>query len=665
MVGPELALALLALCLLRELLPPDLSGALVLVSLAAPQLFARLAERWPRRSLELVGGACSAVALGGLALLSPEVWLQASLSAALVIGGGVVVRVIRVRTGALALGVGLLAPLTTAVIIGSISPSAKTLLLGALGDWQLDFGLLKRLAQWLALSVAVLFSMKLPRVSQKVRWLAALAGVVIALVLAVRVAWLITVLSLPTDLMIWSEPPLLLNLLKLHAGEVFYGPPARLNSYSYSPALEHLQYALLRPLGLELSLRAHRALGVLWQVTAALCLALAVGRRLGITRSARWLLPAACMSLLLSSLLAPHLHPDHLLMLCLAGSFWLLTCERRPAHGLWLLVLLPPLATMVKLTGAGVGVGLVLVYAWERDVRCLALLGLAAVLALGTIGLFDATLGNFSDYAIRLQAAHAVEVDRLLGVWATPPLLLFWVALLVCGLRSRAAPGASSVRAAQRTILLTLGIGLTSLVAYAKHGGRDNSLLPFTLGGMLALLLALADAAPHEPSRDRSSSLWLYPVLAASLALVTPFAAPVLGAPRAELLQMHATAVEWLAKSAREKQRVMTASTAAHIAAGLRHVPDTSLATISELALAGRPEVAAFKQRVRRADYDSLLLPASSLYGNPTIKALLPSLQERYVVVAPRELAGAWPSGLGGYVILSRRAPNAGAPDRR
>jgi hypothetical protein len=552
------------------------------------------------------------------------------------------------------------------VIIGAISPSAKRLLLGALGDGTLDFGTVKRLAQWFALSIALLFCMKPPHLSQKARWLTALAGVVIVLVLTLRVAWLITTLSLPTDLMIWSEPPLLINLLKLHAGEVFYGPMTRLNSYSYSPALEHLQYALLRPLGLELSLRAHRVLGVLWQLAAALWLAVALRRWLGTAPSTRWALAAASIGLLLSSLLAPHLHPDHLLMLSLAGAFWLVTREGRPAGGrLWLLVLLPPLATMAKMTGAGIGLGLVLVYARERDVRCLLLLGLAAMLAVGTIGLFDATLGNFSDYAIRLQAAHPLNVDRLLAVWETPPLLLFLLAVLICGLRSRAAPGVPSVRAAQRTILLTLGIGLTSLVAYAKHGGRDNSLLPFALGGMLGLLLALADVAPHEPGRDHSSRVWFYPLLAASLALVTPFAAPVLGSSRAVVLQMHATAVEWLEKSARENQRVLTVSTAAYIAAGLRKVPDASLSTISELALAGRPEVAAFKQRVQQADYDGLLLSASSLRLNPTINGLLPRLQERYVVVAPKELAGTWPSGLGGYVILRRRVPGAGTRDGR
>jgi hypothetical protein len=510
--------------------------------------------------------------------------------------------------------------------------------------------------------VALVYAVKPLAPAPPARWLVTFAGLALGLVLALRVAWLFTTLSLPTDLLIWSEPPLLLNLLKLHAGEVFYGPIARLNSYSYSPALEHLQYALLRPLGLELSLRAHRALGVLWQLAAALCIALALAPWFRMSKSAWLALVSASAGLVFSSLLAPHLHPDHLLMLCLAGAFWLVTSDSRPTQArLMLLVLLPVLATMVKLTGAGLGLGLVLVYAWERDWRSLLLLGWAGALALGSVWLFDLTLGNFSDYAIRLQASHPFDVDRLLAVWTTPPLLLFLAAASVCALRLRASPRAAAARAAQRTILLTLGIGLTSLVAYAKHGGRDNSLLPFTLGSVVTLLLALSDGASGEPASERSSSVWLYPVLAASLALVTPFAAPVVGTTRAGLLQMHRTAVDWLQKSARGNQRVLTASTAAYLAAGLRRVPDDSPSTISELALGGRPEIALFEQRIRHAFYDGLLLSVSSLRVNPTFSGLLPSLREQYIVVAPPELAGAWPSGLTGYVIIERRAKRTAA----
>jgi hypothetical protein len=101
---------------------------------------------------------------------------------------------------------------------------------------------------------------------------------------------------------------------------------------------------------------------------------------------------------------------------------------------------------------------------------------------------------------------------------------------------------------------------------------------------------------------------------------------------------------------------VFSASTAAYLSAGLRSLPDASLATISELALARRPEALLFEQRVRQGYYDGLMLSATSLQQNPTLQRLVPSLHEDYAVVAPPELAGAWPSGLRGYVIVERRA---------
>jgi hypothetical protein len=415
-----------------------------------------------------------------------------------------------------------------------------------------------RFAQWLAAAVAVACMW---RPSGSLRGAGWLAMALLVALLVMRVGWLLTTISVRTDALIWSEPPLLLNLLKLHAGEVFYGPMTRLNSYSYSPALEHLQYALLRPVGLELSLRAHRALGALWQVLAASCWLAALGPWLKLRLGARLGLWLAALGLTFSSLLAPHLHPDHLLMLCLCAGFWLVTRERRPSRlELVLLVAVPVAATMVKLTGAGVGLGLALAYAWERDWRRLGWLALSGALALSTIWVFDATLGHFSDYAIRLQASHPWDEQRALSVWKTPPVLLFSSALLVWGWRWREAPRAPATRCALRAALLTFGIGLTSLAAYAKHGGRDNSLLPFTLGGALVMLVSLGGESRHgAPAAHAATSLVV--TLAATLALILPLSVPLVGEPRARIDAMHETATAWLVRSERRKSRVISTST--------------------------------------------------------------------------------------------------------
>jgi len=647
-------------------LPRDARACWVLVTLAALPVAARLARRWPGQPIELLGATLSALALGRLALESPEIWLQTSLALALLLALGTGLRSLAPRAALLAFGLGVLAPLLLGLLIASLSDGGKTLLLGGLGDWHLDWSSLRRCAQWLALSLALLHASLPQEPARRQRWLGALSALVLGLLLAPRLVWLVSLVTVPTDLLIWSEPPLLLNLWKLKAGEIFYGPFAGLNSYSYSPALEHLQYGLLRPLGLELSLRAHRVLGVLWQLLAALCLTASLIGFLGKARGVGLALSVACAGLLFTTLLAPHLHPDHLLMLCLGAAFWLVTRQERPEGArLVLLLTLPALATMVKLTGAGIGLGLGLVYLWQRDWRSVGVLMVAGALALATVPLFDATLGNFSAYAIRLQASHPFDVPRALAVWQTPQLACFFVAALVCALRWQRAPRAPATLAALRVIVLTLGIGLLSFVAYAKEGGRDNSLLPFTLGGALALLLALSEASNGLVGQGDVLRGALYPVLAALLALVTPFASPLLGGPRADMVRMHATAVAWLHRSELEHRSVFSASTAAYLSARWRRVPDAAPATISELALAKRPEVGLFEARIRAGYYDTLLLPVSALRVNPTFTQLLPTLQHDYVVVAPPELSGVWPTGFRGYVLAQRRGPRGGTHDIR
>lgn len=346
-------------------------------------------------------------------------------------------------------------------------------------------------------------------------------------------------------------------------------------------------------------------------------------------------------------------------MLCVSGAFWLVMRDAgadapKPSR-VALLVGLPILATMVKLTGAGVGVGLVLAYLWERDFRRVGWLAVSGVLALSTIPVFDAIFGHFSDYALRLQASHPLDIDRASMAWATPPVLLYLVAVIVVALgpRTRGLDAASPARAAVRVLLVTLGIGLTSFLAYAKHGGRENSLLPFALGGLVALVLTIGGRSETEPARPPSMAI--YSALAALLALVTPLARPVLGAARADALQTHATLISWLSDSAQHGRRVFTTGTAAYLAAGGRRVPDASLATFTELELGKRPEVSVFVERIQSGYYDGLMLPASTLRVSPLFQRLLPSLQGGYRVVGPAALGGAWPSGYTGFVIVERR----------
>lgn len=628
--------------------------------LALPAALHALA-RFPDLPLGLVAAASSGVALCGLALVDPEAWLQASLLLLLVTWGARRSGRLGWRTLLLAVGPGIGGPLALGLVLSALDADSRSVLVGSLGRWPCDLSALPRLAQWLSLAAALLVLTRpdgaLPVSSGRLAL--ALPGLALLGVVAVRVFYVLSALSLPTDLLIWSEPPLLINQLKLGAGEVLYGPMANLNSYQYSPAVDGLQYWLLRPWGLELSIRAHRALGLVWQLLAAFGLYRAlVARHWPASFGARTALLFGCVGVVFSNLMTPFLHPDHLLCLSLGWALWLVSRDRAPSRqDLLLLVALPVLATTAKLTGAGLGLGLVLAYAWERDFRRVRWLALGGVLALSTIPLFDATLGQFSDYAIRLQAQHPIDWGRARAAWARPEVLALGLAAIATGLAVRAAPHASAARAARRVLFVTLGLGLTSFVAYAKHGGRDNSLFPLSVGATVCLLLALSASYRPGALSAQGTSPALVALLAALLALVTPSRGPILGGERAQLLGMHTAAVSWL--STHGDGSIVSASIAAYIEAGKRRVPPVSFSALDELALAGRPEPQLFAERVKRGYYDGFFFTASSLLESPMLFGLRADLARHYVVVAPVELGGAWPTRVSHYVIAERRKPQA------
>jgi len=478
--------------------------------------------------------------------------------------------------------------------------------------------------------------------------------------LGLRGLWIGSVVRLPTDMLVWSERPLLVNLLKLRAGEVFYGPPDLVNSYSYSPGLELLQYTLLRPFGLELSLLAHRLLGLGWQLatTATLLLALRPHLSARLSPQARWLLAATTLGVVCSSLLAPHVHPDHAMMVCFGAAIWLVLddaqLDRRRAVAL---VAVPVLATAFKLTGAGVGLGLVAAFAWQRDGKRLLLLGLAGVLALGTIPLFDATLGQFSRYAIRLQASHPMEWARAWSIPATASGKVWLLSLLVLAARCWQFPGGSVARAATRVALLTAGFGVTSLLAFVKHGGRENSLLPLAIGGFVVIVVCVLSDERSSSTREGTaagafSSQQLASITLALLLLATPRFEPLTSTVRARLVDMHARQVDWLKAGQARQLSFWTSSTAAYIDAGMRTVPRDVLSSAAELELGNEPAYAGFAQRMSSAYYDGLTLQSSALFEGQGWRALTPAIRQRYRVVG----RGEWPASRAGYVLLEKVA---------
>src|SRR4051812_31629094 len=122
----------------------------------------------------------------------------------------------------------------------------------------------------------------------------------------------------PWDLYLWAESPFLTNLMKLDHHLPVYSSPADGNSFVYSPGLEYLTFALLKPFGVELDIRYCRVISTLLGVAAA-----AFGA-LTITRLAKTLTPVAGKKLffpvtwgvlwlvLAKNCMADIAHPDNL-----------------------------------------------------------------------------------------------------------------------------------------------------------------------------------------------------------------------------------------------------------------------------------------------------------------------------------------------------------------
>ena len=610
---------------------------------------------------QLLAGA----ALVSLATYDPPLWVAVATSFGVV--ALAVVPLAGARAYRISLGVGLLAPAALYGALFAIGSDERVALRLA---FRLNSSPVALASSALSLLLVVSVSVLLLRQFEargehrlRVSCLA-LGGLVLCLLLA-KLACIATVATLPGDLKIWSEAPALTNLLKLSAGQPFYGPLEQVNSYSYSPGLELTQYALLRPFHLELALRAHRALGLLWQLVSAAVLARALWPwlrtrlRFALGGFAYPALVVALANVTFSSLLAPYVHPDHLLMIwfcaALALCLRLEAFERRdwPA-----LALLPIVATCFKLTGAGIGVGLVLAVLYERRLAALVPLSVGGVLALATIPLCNATLGQFSVYAIRLQASHPVFWGRLVDVPSSAPGLIFLVAWLAVVGAAAADVARANVRAATRCLLLTFGFGLPSLVAYCKLGGRDNSLLPFAIGGSVALFTLLGDVSILPATLDAAARRWRgsAPLLLVMFWVALSIAGsvqPAVGDSRRQLLLAYAREVDWLRTMLARGRHPLSQGMAAWLEVGRRDVPLDRLSSASELELGHWPN--AFETRLLNGTYDGLYLTASSLNDDRLFRRLRAAISSHYQIVEPATRRGDWPNGDAGYVILERR----------
>lgn len=319
-------------------------------------------------------------------------------------------------------------------------------------------------------------------------------------------------------------------------------------------------------------------------------------------------------------------------MIAFAAAIALAVGEERMPRWLFLagLVVIPVVATMAKLTGAGIGVGLLLALALPPRRGPLLALAAGGALALLTIPLFDATLGNFSRWTVELMASHPRHFSKLGAIFSEGAGRLALIALLVAALPRLlgAALHTGGDRRALRVLGLTAGFTVLALGGYVKEGGRANSLLPLVLGGA-CLLVELA----HRLPRTLSSVTVLGPAALAA-AIVTAAPPAPLSSADAEAAREHRDQAATLVarETAAGRSTLLYGASWPWLLAGRRDVPLDRWQSVAELSMGHRPEVDAFFRRLESGHYESVIVSGHVLAatGDPEAERVSKILAQRY-----------------------------------
>lgn len=591
-LGSALALASVALALLALGLPaPPAPG------------------EWGRRFAAPIAGAFASV----IAFMSPSLWMLATftLAAAFALAALARERPASVaRDAAWSIGVALAAPAAVGLVLtlaGAGSLLATTLRVAA------PLAPLELASRTTCRVLVAVVCLRPAEVRARLGILLAAAA---ATILALRVATVASLARVDGELY-WPETPFLVNALKLENHELLYGDPAMLDSYSYSPLLDVVHRALLRPFGLQLELFAHRGLVLLDQSAAFAILLWALWKPLrSLSAPLRVAAGATLAFAAVANLLAPAVHPDHPLLLCFAVAVALVVAPERFSPRLRdaALLLVTPTAAAFKLSGAGIGAALAIVAVARRDKRSFVLLAVSGALTVATIPLFDALLGRFSFYAITVQRSHPMEWRRLLEV----PYLFFFayaagsVLAVFAFLRKRAL--ASDARSkAMALLVLATSIALFSLPGAAKYAGRENN-LSLLFVGFTALVLFLATHAPRYAGGLFAFVIW-------GALLTRPPSLPLTSEQRHAIAEDTRALALIVERDAREGEQTLLLTTILPwIRAGRTDAPRDRYHSAVELFFGGFPEGRLLFERIASGKYRTVVASAGppSARGGPT-----------------------------------------------
>ena len=457
----------------------------------------------------------------------------------------------------------------------------------------------------------------------------------LAAIVVIYLAWLAIMLGLrarfPWDLYIWAESPFMTNMLKLDLGQPLFGAPADGNSFVYSPGLEYLTFAILKPLGLQLDIRFCRLVNVMFGVLAGGVAGLAISRVLrAIVPDNRfprfaWLGGGIAVLAIFKNLTADITHPDNLVMLHTAGVF-LLTfwAWREKKFSVALIAMLfAGAGVFAKQILALAFLGPALVFArfnpwgWRR---WFLLFCLGAVSAAGALAALAAS-PNSAFFLLKLLPQQGIHLTRF--YWMMIDLLTADRAiLLVLGLIAVALLWHSG-RAGREYLQFCAVIGIFSVcpnvASYAKTMGIWNNLIIFQLWLVLlvwpamAIWLSRIVTADHSlaPPEARLFNWMTAGLLVVFVGLLFPPKTP------AHPLMYSACAgiQEQVNADIKAGRKVLIGHGMMYLLrAGSREVPLDRANTLLELKAAGFQSLSQFPERLRQRYYDRLYLNVEDWY---------------------------------------------------
>ena len=459
----------------------------------------------------------------------------------------------------------------------------------------------------------------------------------------------------PWDLYQWSESPFLTNMLKLDAHQPIYTAPADGNSFVYSPGLEYICYAVLKPFSLELDIRWDRLVSTLLGVFAAGFGALSA------VRLARPLFSAArtkvfffvtwgMVWLVLSkNFMADIDHPDNLQTLHAALVFWLtLAALDTKQFGVALLTMLVAgVGVLTKQTEMFCFLGPLAVFAIYRPWGWGRWLLLGAVGA-GTLAVSAGTLWHSADarfWTLELLTQHqrvwptksyTMLTDLL---WMDRGLLMFLAIIALPCLWSAGG-------VARRFLVCWMCTGffsvLPNLSGYLKTMGIWNNLIimevwmilivwPFF--GMLVESLPRLKSAPdaeRSPGWDQRLLPYMICVLMLLLiALLLPMKVP----PRAGDMAFGRALDAGVAADLKAGRKVLlTHTTEPLIHAGVRDVPRDRVNSVLEMVAGDVGSMSDIKSRIGAHYYDRIYLLMGAWYHEDISNCIEQNYQEDFVI---------------------------------